>query len=254
MLSEIKHEIETLSGKDLKDNTDFKSSVRTSISKALRAHADGPALGLTLQVRIATTAWLGRELHTPSFHPDEVDAALEAWETLRVARGHCFLGGKGMLSHYSRPDEADAIWLRVRKAYMAVCSKRGIPVGTTEHRLSSLEAAWAPRRYKEQEKWTQRQEVRTELQKRMDARRKLQEDRREARRRSKLDKDQRLVAKLQARALLKVQDLLRRWKPGSCGNAASRFRLACPRARAAAPRKARQQLRIERPHTVPAMR
>jgi len=171
-------------------------------------------MGLMISVRVATTHWLGQELHTPSHSPDEMEAAIKAWCLLRNARGPTAVGGRGLLWHISR-EEADATWSRVRSTYLDLCHSRGLDCKRLDARLSMLAAARSRHREREADRWLRGRQILAERMERKRERRLMRLSDRTANQELQLLQRYRRAAVARsahdARAMTTLMRLLARW-------------------------------------------
>lgn len=108
---------------DAASGQSFEERLQAAVQQ-LTSSADAADMGACIYVRVATCYWIGRDLATPTFHLNQVEAALLALKRLQAARGEVRVGGRGFLCHHSA-EKAMAIWQQVRGCLLELAIEAG---------------------------------------------------------------------------------------------------------------------------------
>mmetsp|Transcript_124554 Transcript_124554/g.240315 ORF Transcript_124554/g.240315 Transcript_124554/m.240315 type:complete len:453 (+) Transcript_124554:118-1476(+) len=105
--------------------------------------------------------WVGRRLHTPSFSMKSggLEAGLRAWRRLSGARGlaYCGLVNRHTILHHHGPQELDAVWGRLRQAYVEIWTEAGQSQQQVAAKLRAMERRHRPCRQRLIARWKKRQ-------------------------------------------------------------------------------------------------
>lgn len=108
---------------DASSGQSFEERLQAAVQQ-LTSSADVADMGACIYVRVATCYWIGRDLATPTFHLNQVEAALLALKRLQAARGEVRVGGRGLLCHHSA-EKAMAIWQQIRGCLLELAIEAG---------------------------------------------------------------------------------------------------------------------------------
>ncbi|CAE7221306.1 unnamed protein product [Symbiodinium microadriaticum] len=105
-------------------------------------------VGLSFAATVPAKYWIGRELHTPRYSAERMEAGLAAFQALCRARDQVHRGRSNRYSLYmfSSPMEMEAAWTQLRQEYVRIWSEAGWDRKELQARLNRWEACRLPSR------------------------------------------------------------------------------------------------------------
>lgn len=151
---------QSLGPEDARGFNELEARFRQALADEPILGSAGKQLRLRFHSCIPARFWVGRPLVTPVFFADgeQLEQGLGAWRRLALIRAELHMGrtnGSNVVSSKG-PSQMEAIWKRLRAAFLEIWAETGHCPAKLEERLRSQEAAHQPTQRRCIDRWNQR--------------------------------------------------------------------------------------------------